>query len=241
MDSPSIFKFKKFEIVQDNCNMKVNTDGILLGAWSETLGKRTALDIGTGTGIIAIMLAQKNKNIKVTGIDIDKHSLQQAGLNMDNSPYKDRLVAVHSSVQDFLKDRDQRFELIVSNPPFFTGGTFSSNENKANVRHTFKLPHSDLLRAVQRLLDPLGHFDLILPYLEGLRFIELADQYKLYVNKITEVKSRPDRPIERLLIRLSDYKNDDIIKDQLIIYKGQGPNNYTLDFSTLTRDFYLFL
>ena len=221
--------------------MKVNTDGILLGAWSETLGKSTALDIGTGTGIIAIMLAQKNKNIKVTGIDIDKHSLQQAGLNMDNSPYKDRLVAVHSSVQDFLKDRDQRFELIVSNPPFFTGGTFSSNENKANVRHTFKLPHSDLLRAVQRLLDPLGHFDLILPYLEGLRFIELADQYKLYVNKITEVKSRPDRPIERLLIRLSDYKNDDIIKDQLIIYKGQGPNNYTLDFSTLTRDFYLFL
>lgn len=236
-----VFRFKKFEIHQDLCSMKVNTDGILLGAWSDLYGKRDALDIGTGTGLIALMLAQRSEDLQVTGIEIDQNSFYQASENAKQSVFSSRMYIIHDSVQQYAQTATIKYDLIVSNPPFFSGGTFSANENKANVRHTIKLSHADLLMSVQKLISANGHFDVILPYMEGLRFIELASKYDFYPIHVTEVKSKEDKPVERLLIRLSYKVQANAIDNQLIIYKSNNANDYTKDFVALTKAFYLFM
>lgn len=236
-----VFRFKQFEIRQDRCNMKVNTDGVLLGAWVDVEGKEKALDIGSGTGVIAMMLAQRNESMKVTGIEIDPASFTQSGENMNSSPFAVRLDVLNMSVQDYSKICHEKYDLVVSNPPFFTGGTFSYNENKANVRHTLKLSHSDLLLSVKRLISTEGHFDVILPYIEGLRFIEIAEKYDFYTDRMTSVKSRENKNTERLLLRFSTKKQVHFHKDELIIQDGTGPKDYTEQFKALTKDFYTFM
>jgi len=236
-----VFRFKQFEIYQDKCTMKVNTDGVLLGAWSEIDDRKQALDIGSGTGIIAMMLSQRSPSLMITGIEIDKDAYLQARSNMQHSKFSERLFAVHSALQDYASITEARFDLIISNPPFFTGGTFSSNENKANVRHTIKLSHADLLLSVKKLLSPEGYFDLILPYIEGLRFIEMAGKYDLSLKKMTEVRSRENKNIERLLLRFRHGHSSAFDQDELIIYNGVGVKDYSDEFQALTKEFYLFM
>jgi len=232
------FKFKAFDIMQDQCTMKVNTDGVMLGAWSDVDGKSKALDIGTGTGVIALMLAQKNKNLDVVGIDIDSESCQQAEINAKQSIFKDQVDIKEISLQEFAAQSTADFDLIISNPPFFTGGTFSSNENKANVRHTIKLSHIDLLQSVKKLLQSDGHFDVVLPYIEGLRFVEMASKYDLYLHRKTEVRSRSERNIERLLLRFGLSQVFNPTEDALVVYQGET-KQYTEEFINLTKAFYL--
>jgi tRNA1Val (adenine37-N6)-methyltransferase len=234
----SSFRFKQFTIAQDKCTMKVNTDGILLAAWSDLMDVKNVLDIGSGTGIIAIMIAQRSPIVFATGIEIELDAFTQAKENMSNCPFSDRLLAKHIAVQDYTSEAIGGYDLIISNPPFFSGGTFSSNENKANVRHTIKLSHADLLRSVNKLLASLGKFDVILPYLEGLRLIEIATHYDLYVSRLVEVKSRPTKTIERLLIRFEKTKKE-LKKDLLIIHEDDQSNLYSTQFKGITKDFYL--
>lgn len=236
-----VFRFKKFEIHQDLCSMKVNTDGILLGAWSDLDDKRDALDIGTGTGLIALMLAQRSEDLRVTGIEIDQNSFHQASENAKQSVFSSRMYIIHDSVQQYAQTATIKYDLIVSNPPFFSGGTFSANENKANVRHTIKLSHADLLISVQKLIALNGHFDLILPYMEGLRFIELAAKYDFYPTHVTEVRSKVDKPVERLLIRLAYKVQNPLTQNQLVIHQSNEANDYSVDFINLTKAFYLFM
>lgn len=237
MTPNEVFKFKAFDIIQDHSTMKVNTDGVMLGAWSDVSGKKKALDIGTGTGVIALMLAQKSENLDVVGIDIDVDSCRQAEINAKISKFKDQVEIKEISLQAFAMVSAPIYDLIISNPPFFTGGTFSSNENKANVRHTIKLSHIDLLQSVKKLLHHDGHFDVVLPYLEGLRFVEMAGKYDLYLHRMTEVRSRSDRNIERLLLRFGMSQMPSPIQDSLIVYFGDT-KQYTEEFTTLTKAFY---
>ncbi len=230
------FTFKNFTIKQEICTMKVNTDGIILGAWAKTANTKNILDIGTGTGIIALMIAQRNENGSIIGIDIDKNSCIEAAENVANSIYNKNVKIINTSIQEFSTSAPVLFDLIISNPPFFTGGTFSANENKANVRHTIKLPHGDLLNAVTNLLTPKGNFAVILPYIEGLRFIELAERSNLHLTEYTEVRHKADKPIERLLINLSKEKKTKI-HSELMIKKDDG-TTYSDSFIALTRDFY---
>lgn len=230
------FRFKQFEIVQDHCTMKVNTDGVLLGAWTDPTHCFDILDIGTGTGVIALMMAQKAEQATIVGIEIDEASSLEAESNVNNSVFRDKVKIINQSVQDFARLHPHQFDLIISNPPFFTGGTFSANENKANVRHTIKLPHGDLLLSVNSLLKPEGKFSLILPYIEGLRFIELAERSNLHVKKITEVRHRKGKNVERLLILLQKQKVE-IEKDELFIME-EDLQNYSTEFINLTREFY---
>ena len=218
--------------------MKLNTDGVLLGAWCNVENKHSILDIGTGTGIIALMVAQRTSDhIQITALDIDEGACIDARTNVANSPFSNSIEVNQIAVQDFARKETLTFDLIISNPPFFTGGTFSANENKANVRHAIKLPHGELLHAVQRLLSEEGTFALILPYLEGLRMIELAERSNLHAIRITEVISKPDRPIERLLIEFTKKKRE-CLKNQLIIH-DLDKGYYHDDYITLTKDFYL--
>ena len=219
--------------------MKVGTDGVLLGAWADTQEANSVLDIGTGTGVIAIMLAQRCQAKQIVGVEIDEQSFVQASQNMDAAPWKDRLEAVHAPIQDYSKIYNADFDLIVSNPPFFSGGTFSKDQDRTSVRHTVKLPHGDLLRAVQRLLNPNGRFCVILPYIEGLRFQELAENYMLYPTKKMEVRGRAGKPIERILLQFEKQKKPILQEPELAIRSASKTEEWTVPYKAMTADFYL--
>ena len=235
--SSSVFRFKQFEIDQDGCTMKVGTDGVLLGAWSDVQGRKEILDIGTGTGVIAIMLSQRKLDSNVDGVEIDSTACLTAEKNMINSPFSDRLNVVKESIQDFAKTTRKEYDLIVCNPPFFTGGTLSAQTSRNEVRHTIKLPNGDLLNSVQRLLKKDGKFCVVLPFIEGLRFKELARNYNLYCTKVTQVKSKKEKPIERLLLQFEKV-NQPEETDELII-QFEKRNDFTPDYIALTKEFYL--
>lgn len=231
------FRFKQFEVYQDKCIMKVGTDSVLLGAWSEVTDVRHALDIGAGSGIIALMLAQRAPSAQIDAVEIDRASWEQAAENMKRSPWMERLQAIHAPIQEFARQHSGEYELIVSNPPFFSGGVLSANHSRNEVRHTIKLPSGDLLRAVRSLLAEKGRFCLILPYLEGLRFVELAETYTFFCTRMTEVHSRPGKPVERLLLQF-EFEEKPLQKDGLYL-RGEEENSWTSAYRQLTGDFYL--
>lgn len=231
------FQFKQFSIQQDKCSMKVGTDGVLLGAWADVENTTRILDIGTGSGLIAIMLGQRNTTAQIHAVEIDDLAYTQAVDNIKNAPWADRLTAFHQSIQDFAGAQKQEYDLIVSNPPFFTGGTFSFNQDRNSVRHTVKLPHGDMLRAVQKLLVKTGKFCVILPFVEGLRFQELAASYHFYCTRVTEVLTNANKPVERLLMQF-ELESRTPQRDQLVI-RQEGPIEWTEAYQNLTRAFYL--
>ncbi|MEY3368293.1 MAG: hypothetical protein RI973_1448 [Bacteroidota bacterium] len=232
------FQFKQFIIEQDRCTMKVGTDGVLLGAWAPVPATGNVLDIGTGTGVIAIMLAQRSSEATIHAVEIDSDAYEQACGNFLQSRWKHRLQAFHVSVQDFAKNNPPVYDLIVSNPPFFSGGTLSGSQDKTSVRHTVKLPHGDLLSAARTLLAEGGRFCVILPKMEGLRFREIASSYNLYCTKVTEIISRPGRLVERMLL-MFEKRVRPLEKDQLVIHGGEEAEEWSEDYRRLTGEFYL--
>ena len=236
------FRFQQFTIEQDKCAMKVGTDGILLGAWTPLLDSQQILDIGAGTGLIGLMLAQRQAAAEVTMIEVDEEAALQAKNNVEASPFRDRIQVVCCPVQEFRPEGNQRFDLIVSNPPFFTGGVISEQEGRASVRHTVKLSHQDLLRSVQRLLAPEGSFCLVLPWLEGLRFMELAKSYHLYTWQKTKVSSSPEKTPNRLLLLLRQTPPPGDLPENgaLSIYGTDGADAPRSDaYQELTADFFV--
>jgi tRNA1Val (adenine37-N6)-methyltransferase len=214
--------------------MKINTDGVLLGAWTTVEDCQSILDIGTGCGVIALMLAQRNGLAMIDGIEIDKASCEEAGENMLAGPWPERVHAIYGPVQEMVAK--EKYDLIVSNPPFFSGGTLSYTSKKQMVRHTTKLSHQDLLSAVRDLLKPEGRFSVVLPYIEGLRFIEMAEQYRLHVSKYCEVHSFPDSKVERLLLTFAKIKTS-LDKESISIRDDAG--SFSEIYIQLTRSFYL--
>ena len=241
------FVFKQFKIHQDRCAMKVGTDGVLLGAWTDVKETLSILDIGTGTGVIAIMLAQKTAQKEasnsmgevchIDAVEIDDSAVEQAQENMAESPFSDRLTVFHDSIQHFAKTHPHKYELVVSNPPFFTGGTLSSTGDKTNVRHTVKMPHGELLHATRALLHKNGRFCVILPLIEGLRFIEIAGTYGFYLTRRSDVRPKEDKGIERLLLQF-ELTNRTYSQDELIIQNSPDERDYTEGYKELTKDFY---
>ncbi len=231
------FEFKSFTLLQEKCAMKVGTDGVLLGAWVNCADNKNILDIGCGTGLIGIMLGQRNSTANITGIEIDKEAFEEYKENMAGAPWANRLKGVLGPIQDYSRTSDQQYDLIVSNPPFFTGGTFTDNSGLNAAKHTVKLPHGDLILSIRRLLAKDGTFSLILPYMEGLRFMELAERADLHVKRITEVFPKASLAINRLMIEFGWEKVDPPMPTQLII--REEDNSYTAAYKELTKDFYL--
>lgn len=228
------FLFKQFSITQENTAMKVGTDGVLLGAWSKAIEGKI-LDIGTGTGLIALMLAQRTKTALIDAIEIDKLASEDAQKNFDNSVWKERLISFNSPLQDFQPQKE--YDLIISNPPFFINATKAPEINRNNARHTDSLSFDELISSVKRLLANTGIFSLILPINEANHFIELAQLNKLFLNRKCLVKPSPTKAAKRTLMEFSFTKKE-IVEEELTI-ETENRHEYTKEYISLTKDFYL--
>jgi tRNA1Val (adenine37-N6)-methyltransferase len=230
-----IFNFKKFSVEQDNTKMKIGTDGVLLGAWTPLYHPKRILDIGTGTGVIALMLAQRNSETIIDAVEIDQSSYLQAKQNFSSSPWHERLNIYHSSIQDYSNLTNWKYDLIVSNPPFFSNSTPSIHESNNLVKHTLFLSHDDLIKSVDHLLLEEGIFSVIIPVQESSNFISKSRDYGLFPRNITRIRSKESKPVTRLLISFSKLA----INELILLNESTLRNDRTEAYQKLTEDFYL--
>lgn len=232
------FLFKQFRIYHDRCAMKVGTDGVLLGAWVNVKSDNQILDIGTGSGLIAIMAAQKNETAKITGIEINKAAAIQAKENTMISPWKNRLGIQHISLQEFTIKTHHKFDHIISNPPFFKKGTSTKSIERNQARQTYTLSFEDIISSAKVLLGPFGKISVILPPLEAEQFISIAQKNNYHLHRQLNIKPKKDKKTERILMEFQQKKTEKIDKKELVI-QHEKRNDWTDDYIQLTRDFYL--
>ncbi len=230
----STFQFKQFTIQQNYAAMKVGTDSVLLGSWT-SVKEGNALDIGSGTGLIALMLAQRTETMLIDAVEIDVGAYTQTIGNIKNSNWSDRIAMHNNSIQNYQPNK--QYDIIVTNPPFFIDSTRAANSEKNTARHTDELPFDDLIHAVKRLLKPDGIFSLILPITESKVFIELAEASSIYLNKVCIVYPNSNKPAKRKMMEFSFLKTT-ILKEKLTI-ETETRHQYTKEYISLTKDFYL--
>lgn len=231
------FTFKQFHIDHSKCAMKVGTDGTLIGAWaSMPYTECRILDIGTGTGLIAIMAAQRAPKAQIIGIDIDRDCIEQARENVAASPWSERISIIHSSLQEFSSSVD--LDIIISNPPYFVDSLLSPDKKRATARHTTSLSFSDLFDGVERLLAQDGIFALILPPAEAERFLSVA-RGRLFLKRRCDVWSTPESGIKRVMMELQKQPSEELPTIEKLIIEDSGPMGYSAEYRELTRDFYL--
>ena len=218
--------------------MKIGTDGVLLGAWAPVeQNPFSILDIGTGTGIIALMLAQRSTAQQIDALEIDEQAYEQATDNFENSPWNDRLFCFHAGLDEFMEEPEDEYDLIVSNPPFYAEDYKTNNDQRDLARFQDALPFEDLIEAADLLLSENGILAVIIPFKEEDRFLAIAKEFELYPTKITRVKGTPTAEIKRSLLALSRNKNTLFSIDELTIEIGR--HEYTPEYIALTQDFYL--
>lgn len=230
------FQFKKFIVHHDNCAMKVGTDGVLLGAWASVNNVHNVLDVGSGTGIISLMLAQRC-NAAIDAIDIDKNAFLQTQSNVDLSCWKDRITVFHSSFQEFTGYQNKKYDLIITNPPFFSSSYLPDDKSRAAARHDDSLSAKDLAKCSSDCLSPDGKLALIIPY-ENFDAIEYSLlQKSLFINRITRIRSKPGKKFIRVLIEASKIR-ENTLESELTI-ETEKRHVYTTEYIELTKDFYL--
>ena len=231
------FQFKQFSVYQDRCAMKVGTDGVLLGAWVNVDNAKNTLDIGTGTGLIALMMAQRSVSTLITAIEIDSEAACQATENVLNSPWKDRIEVVNADLLDF--NCSKRYDVIVSNPPYFSQSLPSPNKQRTLARHNDHLTYSALIQKVATLLSENGRFSVIISYDHKDEFIQLASQSRLYLQRIVAVKTTPTSVFRRVLLEFSFVESivEQLKVEELLIERER--HQYSTEYINLTKDFYL--
>lgn len=231
----SHFTFKEFTIFQEKAAFKVGTDGVLLGACADVTNSRRILDIGAGTGLVSIMLAQRCE-AEIVSVEPDYDSFLQAEDNVTKCKWKSRIKVINSDLQSYHPAMG-KFDLIVSNPPYFSNSLKNPDVRKSSARHNDSLSSEDLLNGVARLLNDDGIFQLIMPYVEGSIFIAEAQQYDLYCNNILKIKPLPSSEIRRVIMTFSRNRLK-LTEKFLTIERGER-HEFTEDYKALTKDFYL--
>jgi tRNA1Val (adenine37-N6)-methyltransferase len=234
--SNDYFQFKQFTVFHDKCSMKVNTDGVLLGAWADADNISRALDVGTGSGLIALMIAQRSEAL-IDAVEIDPPAALQASENSSRSPWKDRIHVQTGPFQEFAALCGKKYDLIVSNPPFFRNALKPGDKRRSKARHDLSLTHEELLKDASSLLNPQGKFCVILPYQEKDSFTELAFIYRLQCHRITAVTATPGAVFSRILMSFRPFSAGTPDRTDLTIHKADG--SYSKIYRELTKDFYL--
>ncbi|MFQ2148738.1 tRNA1(Val) (adenine(37)-N6)-methyltransferase [Aeromonas jandaei] len=228
------FTFKQFHINHDRCAMKVGTDGILLGAWAPVEQARRVLDIGSGSGLIALMLAQRSRSdCQIDGVELDSDAVIQARENVAASPWADRVTITESAVQGY---QAAPYDLIVSNPPYFVAGQSFSDPARAMARHTGALDSHALLAACDRLLAPNGEVALVLPTAMADEILCISADYDLHGICYTAVITREGKEANRVLLRLGRGLNR-CERGDIVIHSADGA--YSDRYIQLTSPFYL--
>jgi tRNA1Val (adenine37-N6)-methyltransferase len=229
------FIFKQFTIYQDKCAFKVGTDGVLLGACADVTAVNSILDVGTGTGLISLILAQRSQ-AAITAIEPDRDSFEQAFSNVRQSKWNERIMVLNTGLQNY-DPGTGRFDLIVTNPPWYTDSLKNPDPAKAATRHTVTLDNNELLTGVSRLLSESGRFQVVMPYVEGNIFIAEAQEYDLYCNKILKIRPLPTSEIRRMIITFTRQRQNPAEKF-LTIECGRR-HDFTEEYINLVKDFYL--
>ncbi|MGF1757799.1 methyltransferase [Photobacterium sagamiensis] len=239
------FTFKQFHVDDDGCGMPVSTDGVLLGAWAELPLQGHIVDIGTGSGLLALMAAQRTTSAlcTISAIELDTAAAKAAEHNFTASCWSDRLQCIQQDIVQWMATQPAHsVDAIICNPPYFNAGLQADCQARATARHTDNLPHEVLLTVIQHLLTAKGSASLILPEYEGRQLLLSAPEYGLHCQRLCIVKSTEKKPVSRLLIALSPVQCDRAIaeetykEEQLCIHDN---GQYSPEFITLTRDFYL--
>ena len=231
------FKFKEFTVEQDRCAMKIGTDGVLLGAWVSVKNKPfSILDIGAGTGIIALQLAQRSNAEMVDAIEIDENAYEQCVDNFENSPWGDRLFCYHASLEEFVEEIEGKYDIVISNPPFYSEDYKSADESRDTARFTDALPFDELIESASQLLSDEGIFAVIIPRKEEENFIKMASEVNLFPNRICRVRGSKTSEEKRSLLEFSFEKISPKIENLTI---ETSRHNYTEEYKNLVQDFYL--
>lgn len=230
------FQFKQFRVEQINAAMRVGTDGVLLGAWIDLENARYVLDIGTGTGVIALMIAQRSAAI-IDAIDIEAGAIADARLNFAHSPWANRLNLTHISIQEWVKQAGKKYDCIVSNPPFFQNSIQSVSPQKSIARHTTNLNYQELFESVSLLLNTSGAFSIVVPSDTKQQLVEYANQKGLYLTKITKVVPKPGKPCKRLLLQFK-FQQDHALENELML-ETEVKHVYTQQAIDMLKNFYL--
>jgi len=234
------FRFKEFTVEQYKCAMKIGTDGVLLGAWVSVENyPETALDIGAGTGVIALQLAQRTSHVSIEAVEIDEEAFVQASENFEGSPWADRLYCFHATFQELveeIEEEEETYDLIVSNPPFYTDDYQSEDKARNSARFETSLPFSELVSGVARILSNEGVFATIIPFKEEEKFLDLALKVGLYPKRICRVKGTDTSPVKRSLL---EFSKQDIQLEESELTLELSRHQYTQEYIDLVKDFYL--
>ncbi|MCH7408782.1 methyltransferase [Belliella sp. DSM 111904] len=228
------FRFKQFVVMQDQCGMKISTDAVLLGAIAGNEAHRKVLDIGSGTGVISLMLAQRLPQVLVDAVEIDEKAYGQALENFQESPFSERMKLHHVAIQDFCGENVSSYDLIVSNPPYYPDHLKSSNYQKNQAMHTDSLSFEDLVRSVDMMLHEDGEFWLILPPAQMDKFVQLAIEDRLYPHQCILVRDKAEKPVIRQIV--SFCRNNQPIDESQIIIKNSS-DEYSTKYSELLKEF----
>jgi tRNA1Val (adenine37-N6)-methyltransferase len=230
----SIFHFKEFSVQQNASAMKVGTDSILLGSWVDLDLENSILDIGTGTGLLGLMLAQRSDALQIDAVEIEEQAYIEAVTNFENSPWSDRLFCYHASIQEFSVEMDEKYDLIVANPPYFNPDSIVSSRSVARQTHT--LSHLSLLKSTKRLLAQHGKAAFVIPFEMESFFVELAHNLSLFALKVTRIKDTENADFKRSLL-LFGLKQTKLSVNELVLKNADS--TYSRQFIELTKDFYL--
>jgi tRNA1Val (adenine37-N6)-methyltransferase len=231
------FNFKQFSINQSGNVFRVGTDGVLLGAWVDTAEVSSVLDIGTGTGLLALMMAQRIPDACITAIEPDQESFLCATENIRRSAWSATIDLRNWSLSEYRQENPARFDLIITNPPFFASSLQNRDQQKANFRHSSSLPHEEIISFAAEYLSDNGRLSLILPYAEGNVFIAGAAIAGLFCSRMTRVRALPGSPVNRLLLGFSRKSGSSPVKILTTGHPAHG--GYTSDYKELTKEFYL--
>ncbi|MGZ3862470.1 MAG: tRNA1(Val) (adenine(37)-N6)-methyltransferase [Bacteroidia bacterium] len=231
------FVFKKFTVFQHDSAHKVGTDAVLLGAWAQVEKARSILDIGTGTGIIALMMAQKS-HAEIDAIDIEQSSYKQACENVKHSAWQPRIHVHRISLQDYVKTCGKKFDIVITNPPYFVDSYKAPDEERSHARHNDTLPFAELIDGVKSLLEPTGKFYIILPTKEAGDFKQLAEKKGLHLVKRMRVKTKLSNDTEkRHMMKFSLHSGT--LQDMTLSIEKDVHHDYTDEYKQLTSEFYL--